>query len=243
MLKCVALIVGLITASSAYAGAWSYEERFRDPKTTEMGPAASATNAEGYTITISRPKDRRAYITLKLPDNSFDRLKLTGRIAAVRPDEKAVVFLETPPPMSGLETPFALPSLVRERIWHGQEEAPLTGTLRNILDSSKLTVRFFTDTGTTVDTVFDMAGAAPVIAKALGIPLKQDPVAAENAMMSRKLYAEAAMRCYGPSAKGTDSNACMAAVAQCSQKNEATFDAAAFRGCLGKSKWHADWAP
>lgn len=242
MLKCLAVICGLLATSSASANTWSLDPQFRDPKTTEVGPAASATNTDGYTVTIARAKDRRVYIVLKLPENSFDRLSLKGRIAALRPDQKTVAFIEVSNSLAGMEQPFTLPGEVRSRLWHGQDDAPLAGTLRNILDSSKLTVRFFTDAGTTVDTVFDLVGAPPVIAKALGIPETVAPEATENAVAARRIKSEATRRCYLPSAAASDSKACMDAVERCGQNDEATFNAVTYRACLKKSKWHADLA-
>jgi hypothetical protein len=238
MLKSLVLLCGVIFSASAFAGTWSVDSRFRDPRTSEEIPAAVATNAGGYKVAIFRNKDRRVRIFFAVPLASFDRLPRSGRMAAFRPDENSAVFIESNS-VSGLEQPFSVGDSVRSLLWHGQDYAPFSGTLRNIMDSSKLTVRFFTDTGTTLDTVFDLNGATPVIAKALDIPETLSSEVTQRAMAARALKADAATRCYAPSAKSVDSASCMDAVERCAQKDESTFDAVTYRACLAKIKWPA----
>ena len=90
---------------------------------------------------------------------SFDELRRVGRIVAYRPDDKEVDTIE------GKSDGRS----VRSSIWHGEGVSPYRGSLRNILDSSTLTVRFFTDRGSTLETTFNLKGAPLAISKALDI--------------------------------------------------------------------------
>jgi len=236
MLKLLAALCGLIVSTSSFAQTWSVEPKFRDPKTREDVQAAVATNAGGYRIAIFRAADKAAYIFFGLPDTSFDKLPLRGRIAAYRSDQNPASFIETNPSLPALD-PYTAGDSVRARIWHGKEVTPTAGTLRNILNGSKLTVRFFTDTGTTVDTAFDLAGASPVIAGALGFPEKISSEATINVATARKLKSEAAMKCYIPSASSAASKTCMDAIEACEQPDETKLDAPAYTACLSKIRF------
>lgn len=238
MLKSLALLCSLLLTSSAFADTWSIDPKFRDPKTHDDVSAAVATNAQGYKVAFFRASDKAAYLMFFMPETSFDKLPLRGRIAAFRPDQNPAVFIETNPSLPSLD-PFSLGGSVRARVWHGKEITPFAGTLRNILDGSNLTVRFFTDTGTTVDTVFELAGASPVIAKAVGFPETVSPEVMITVANARKLKSEAAMKCYIPSASSAASKSCMDAISACADEDDTKFDETAYRACLRKVKWPA----
>lgn len=237
MIKCLAVLCGLLASAPALADSWNVNPEFRDARTKDDVVAAVASNQAGYAIAIFRNQDKRVRMVLELPKNSFDRLATSGRIAAIRPDQKTVRFIENAPPMANLEKPYLHNESVTSLIWHGSDPAPLTGTLRDILDASKLTVRFFTDTGTTVDTEFDLASAAPAIAKALGIPATLDADVSKNATTAAQLVVEASQRCYHPSVPSASASACMSSVVACAGKDQSKVDIPVFKACLAKINW------
>lgn len=237
MLKRLAVLCGLLISAPAFADGWSVNPEFRDVRTKDDVVAATASNPAGYRIAIFRNQDKRVRMFLELPKNSFDRLSTSGRVAAIRPDQKTVKFVENAPSMAGLEQPYLHNNSITSLLWHGSDPAPLNGTLRDILDSSKITVRIFTDMGTTVDTEFDLAGAAPTIAKALGIPAGLDSETSKNAATAAQLIVDASQRCYHPSVPSANASACMSAVVACAGKDQSNVDIPVFRACLAKINW------
>lgn len=236
MLKHVLTICAVLFGGLANAQAWVTDEKFADPMTREPVMAATSTNASGYRIAFFRNSDTRVRVAIFVPDASFDQLARKGRIAALRADSHPVKFIETNS-LPGLEQPFSTGAAVRDIIWHGQDYAPFHGTLRNIMDGSKLTVRLFTDMGTTIDTTFELTGAAVALSKALGVPETLASEAAQNALAASAAKANAAQRCYVSSAPFSASQACMAGVTRCTPRDVTKFDATAYQACLKSVKF------
>lgn len=238
MLKHVLTICALLVSGSVCAETWVVDQQFADPQTRETVIAATTTNAAGYKIAIFRNADKRVRLALMLPDTSFDQLARTGRIAALRPDQGAVAFVETGSP-AGLEQPFSTGSAVRSSLWHGKDYAPFFGTLRNIMDSSQLTVRLFTDMSKTIDTTFDLKTAPSAISKALGVPATLSSEASQNALAASNANSAAVQRCFAATAPLAASEACIKTVTLCAPKDVTKFDAPAYQTCLKKVKFPA----
>ncbi|MFC5505528.1 hypothetical protein [Bosea massiliensis] len=238
MLKHVLTICALLVSGNAYADTWIVDPQFADPQTREKVAAATTQNAAGYRIAIFRNADTRVRVAIFLPEASFDQLARRGRIAALRADTTAVKFIETET-IAGLEQPFSTGSVVRHIIWHGKDYAPFFGTLRSIMDSSRLTVRLFTDMNTTIDTSFDLKTAPAAIGKAIGVPETLSSEASQNALAASNANSDAIQRCFAPSASTGASEACTKTVTQCAQKDVTKFDAQAYRACLRKVKFPA----
>lgn len=236
MLKHVLYLFAVLVSGTALADTWVVDQQFVDPKTREPVTAATTINPAGYRIAIFRNADTRVRIALFVPETSFDQLARTGRVAALRPDQGAVTFIEGSS-VASMEQPFSTGSAVRAIVWHGQDYAPFYGTLRNILDSSKLTVRLFTDMSTTIDTTFDLKTAPSAISKALGVPETLASEAAQNALAASAAKANAAQRCYVSSAPFSASQACMASVTRCTPRDVTKFDATAYQACLKSVKF------
>jgi len=116
-------------------------------------------------MALFRGKDMRVRISLSLPQGSFDQLPKSGRIAAYRLDEADVRDLDTTGILGFLTESNG--RTVTSVVFHGEGPIPPTGALRDILNARRVTVRFFPDRGSAVDTNFEMHGAASTIASAI----------------------------------------------------------------------------
>ncbi|MGF6230874.1 hypothetical protein QFZ27_004829 [Inquilinus ginsengisoli] len=211
------------------AAEWTIDREFRDPVTSELVRAATATNADGISIRIYRAKDQRVVGFYSLPDSSLDRLPGSGRILVMRPGDKDSAEISIDPKRPDpVDTAWASGLWVREVLWHGEGRSPTTGTLRDILDSDRLTLQFYTDTGSKIDSVIDLKGARAAISGALGIDAVADPKAIAEDRLRTQLALAAGRRC--PAQANMD--ACVAAFTACADYIVNMVDESGFRACL-----------
>lgn len=169
-----ALFAVLITASPAVA--WEVQQKWTDPLSGRDYLVATETNAEGYSVRIFRDTDSKVRAVYSIPASSFDRVLKDGRVLAIRPGQNAVEEIEA----AMVKDPIIEKAQsngvdVRDLLWHGEGASPTNGTLRKILDSTTLYARFYTDTGTHLDTQWSLTGSPEAIALVLGIEIAVDP--------------------------------------------------------------------
>ena len=177
MLVRLLLVIALLTVSTAARAEWTVEE-IRDEKTAEKVLAATSTNDDGYRIDIFRNRDNAVRWQLSLPSSSFDRIADSGLLALFRVDDGKSSEIEISSnrlSQLNIEQPASNGQMIRDRLWHGESASPTRGNLRNVLDGKTLSVRFNLTHGDYADTSFDLAGAAPIIAKAINISVAVDP--------------------------------------------------------------------
>jgi hypothetical protein len=219
----------LFSQSGAVAAEWTIDQKFRDPVTSEIFKSATTTNADGVSIHIYRIKTGKVVGLYSLPESSLDRLPSSGRLLIMRPGEKSSDEIEIDPNRSKvLESAWTDGLQIRETLWHGHDPSPTRGTLRDILDSDRLYLRFYTDTGSKIDSVVDLAGARSQISAALGIEATADPVAVAEDEQRTELSLAATKRCLTQST----APACLAAYVDCADHINGKIDVAGFHDCL-----------
>ncbi len=228
-MKWIAAIFGFMvfTASAAAAAEWHVED-IRDAELAEKVIAATTTVDEGYRIDIFRNKDSVVRWKLSIPENSFDRIPDQGVAALFRIDNGKSSEIEVSN-HSFVENPISTGTYIRQRLWHGEGPSPVRGHLRDILDGRQLFVRFVTGTGS-VDTVFDLTGAAPAISSALKIEITPD---AE--LQGRENDRDAAIILASTACMASSSmESCLGALSACMQ-DTATLTEQKLKVCMSNS--------
>lgn len=165
-----ALLLYSLSTVAVSADGWTLDNEWTDPFMGEKVPIAITTNEDGYSFGLFRSLDGRVRAIYSLPESTFDRVPTDGRVLMIRPGSNRSIEIEAEVVQRGVgEDAKSNGIVIRDLIWHGQDPSPATGTLRNLLDSDALFARFFTETGDTIDTSWNMAGSHPIIEQALGI--------------------------------------------------------------------------
>lgn len=168
-----ALMLYIINTVAVSADGWTLDNEWTDPFVGEQVPIAITTNEDGYSFGLFRSEDGRVRAIYSLPESTFDRVPTDGRVLMIRPGSNRSSEIVAEVVQRGVtEDAKSNGIVVRDLIWHGQDPSPTTGTLRNLLDSETLFARFFTETGDTIDTSWNMAGSHPIIEQALEISVK-----------------------------------------------------------------------
>lgn len=203
-------------------------EGWRDPISGHKYTAASETNSEGFSIHIFRDTDGKVRALYSLPINTFDRMPTNGRVLAIRPGNFGPSEIEASDLNSDiLEKAKSNGQSVRATLWHGQDPAPKRGTLRNMLDSDTLFARFYTDTGSTVDTEWSLKGAPGVIGKAAQFSATASPDDINWSNTQADLLISATNRCNGDIK-------CIKETASCMHFITESRDVDSFNQCVGK---------
>lgn len=227
------VVGGLASIVTAYADAWSVTE-FPDPSNAELTQAATVTNAQGYSVSIFRNKDRKVRWVLSLPQSSLDRIMTVGRVAAYRIDDNAAVDVEVSAGkegVPGLEEPQIIYGRsIREILWHGEGPSPTRGVLRNMLDGNTLAIRFFFDAGGSADTTFDLTGAGNAIGPALKIETSADP----NLIAHDRDRDEAVMTSMTICRSSSDLSTCLGVMTNCMGANPNQLTGDQMRSCMAE---------
>lgn len=181
---------------SSQALAWDVVEGWNDPINGRNYTVAAETNAGGFSIHIFRDTDKKVYVVYSIPTSSFDRMPTEGRVLAIRPDNNDVREVKATI-VAGAFGDFTQSNGidVRDKLWHGEGESPTKGTLRDILDSETLHARFYTDTGSFIETEWSLTGAPEAISSAIGISVAADPAAQAWDKQQTELLINATNRC------------------------------------------------
>jgi len=164
-LFCLALM------SDPAAADWQYLESWYDDIGGFETKAAATRNEDGFSLHIFRNPIGRVYFLATLPHIVSD-LPKEGVVASLKPSGGPGKDIEARTE-SGRIVEYASSTgrAVRERLWHGEGQAPAFGTLREIIDAGDVTMDFFLADGTTQSTTWLMTGSGLPIAQALGIDI------------------------------------------------------------------------
>lgn len=169
MLKKVAFaLAASITATCCHA-AWSVITK-TDSMTDRKVKSATTTNTQGHSLTVYRRADGSAWATFALAERSVDQLSPKQaplyRIDKDEPDDIDVVR-RLLPDLYAWE-----PKWVNWQLWSGEGAADMKTTVGRLMTGRTVVFRYHLFTGGYRETTFQLAGAGPSIALALGIPSK-----------------------------------------------------------------------
>jgi len=226
----LALIVCLALLLQGHpATAWEVQRDWTDPITGQPAVAAVTRNADNFRVSIYRDTDGRVAVVYSLPEQSFDRLPRVGRVVSVRPGDHRSVDMEATLAPTGTGRHIRSDGRnLRGVLWHGEGPSPTRGTLRNILDSTTLHARFYTDSGDRLDTSWSLEGAVPALTEALGIEKEADPELVARDQQRAQLFSSAARRC-GANLR------CIQGLPDCLDLLiEPAFDVPGFNACMAR---------
>ena len=155
---------------------WSLIELWTDPLDGSETRAATSTSDTGVTVHLYRNSGGRVYALFTLPPASGNFAK-DGIVAQITPhgfDSKNIEVRNSQSRI--IEYGRIKDGMLRDRLWHGQGDAPAFGTLHDLLEAPALTGAFRLEDHTSLDASWSMQDAHLPIAQALGIKL--DGVAA-----------------------------------------------------------------
>lgn len=171
--------LGLFVFGDPASADWKYIEKYSDPIQGFETRAATTTNAEGYGLHLYRNPIGRVYALITVPDDSPD-LVLTGPVATVTPAGFETKQIEAQNERGRVvEYAISTGRALRDRLWHGEGQAPAFGTFHDVLEAPSLAVALTFETGETDQTEWSMTGAEAPIAKALGISMNGVPAGSE----------------------------------------------------------------
>ncbi|MEO1365301.1 MAG: hypothetical protein AAFU86_16180, partial [Pseudomonadota bacterium] len=219
-------VVLLLFAQPAMAE-WVFVETWIDPIDGFETKAAQNVNADGFGLHLYRNPRGRVMALYALPGASGD-VPAEGPVAVVMPQgfaPKEIVARRE----QGRIVEYARSTgrAVRDRLWHGEGQAPV-GTLADILAAPSVALSVTLTTGDTVDTEWSMDGANLPIAQALGLNIDGVPAGAawEDAASQAMLAAMSA--CQFPKLD----IACVQRVTECGPEISTARDIDAFEFCV-----------
>ena len=222
----------LTLAVSGFAGPapadWLYIEKYSDPIQGFDTRAASITNADGYQLHLYRNPIGRVYALITLPDSRPD-LVLTGPVATFTPAGFDSEQIEAQSE-HGRVVEYAISTgrALRDRLWHGEGQAPAFGTFHDLLEAPSLAVSLMFENGGTDQTEWSMEGAETPIAKALGISMNGVPAGSEWEDEAAQALLAAMTACQFPKLDV----ACVQKVSTCSAKISDDRDIDSFDICV-----------
>jgi hypothetical protein len=229
MHKCMGLplaaLILVIAIAPVLARADWVVDVHQDSMTDEIISSAICVNPEGFTLQVYRVKSGAVWATFRLPDTNsdvFSKKMPIMRVDKLAPDDLGDAATIMP------ELIQQEPKWVSWRIFHG-EGAPDRGSLRDLMDGTKVVFRYYLFTGGFKETSFLLANAKTMIASALGVPVVADSNAAAKQAAFIKASEEATSRCMAMS--GADATkGCMDEYLKCLEI--ANGDADKLRECL-----------
>ena len=165
------LIVCLALLALPAMADWKFVELWSDPLDGSQTRAATSTSDTGVTLHLYRNSGGRVYALFTLPPESgnFTNEGIVARITPQGFDSKDIEVRNTQSRI--IEYGRISGSMLRDRLWHGQGEAPAFGTLHDLLEAPALTGAFQLADKTTFDAKWNMQDARLPIAQALSIKI------------------------------------------------------------------------
>ncbi|MFL4468913.1 hypothetical protein ACERZ8_03140 [Tateyamaria armeniaca] len=218
----------IATASPAWAD-WEFIDRWSEPIQDFETRVATTTNADGYALHLYRNPVGRVYVLITLPQDSPD-LALSGPVATLTPDGFAAKVIEAQDERGRVvEYAISTGRAVRDRLWHGEGQAPAFGTFHDLLEAPRLDATLTLETEDMVTTSWTMEGAAKPIAQALGISMGGIPAGEEWEEAAAQALLAAMTACQFPKLDVI----CVQKVSECSAQISDARDIDAFETCLG----------
>lgn len=215
----------LLIACSLLRADWTVEKRVDSMTDREIRLAVS-TNAEGFLLQFYRNTDNSVWATFRLPDTGSDVLGSDAPVYRVDKHPPTTIGPQSPLLPSSFEVK---PKWLNWLVFHGDGPAN-RGTLRDIMEGTRVIFRYFLFTGGYKETSFSLVGAKAVIADALGVPAEVDSAAAAREEAFVQATSEMTDRCQKVSKD-------LSAFAECLKKHSdclkvAKGDAVLFRECV-----------
>jgi hypothetical protein len=227
-MRLLVLLLGLI-AQPALAD-WAFVPEWTDPIDGFETRAATVTNAEGHTLHLYRNPIGRVYALFTLPSDAPD-LVSEGVVATLTPDGFEPKQVEARGERGRVvEYAVSTGRALRDRLWHGEGQAPAFGTFHDLLEAPGLTVTFTLSDGGQIETGWSMDTAAKPIAQALGISIRDVPAGAEWEDAAAQALLAAMTACQYPKLDVL----CVQKVSVCSARISDDRDIEGFEGCLAK---------
>jgi len=218
----------MLMAGPAWAD-WQYLETFTDPIDGYDTRAATTTNADGVALHFYRNPIGRVYVLFTLPDDG-NNLISDGPVATLTPQGFNSKEIEARTiPGRVVEYGRSTGRALRDRLWHGEGEAPV-GTLRNIIDAPTLSAAFKLTSGDTLQTKWDMTGAGLPLAQAIGISIDGVAAGQEWETAASQALLAAMTVCQFPKLDIT----CVQQVTACSSKISDERDIQGFEACVAE---------
>ncbi|MEP1964647.1 MAG: hypothetical protein ABJP79_16565 [Tateyamaria sp.] len=214
-------------ASPAYAD-WQFVQSWTDPLQTFETRAATTTNDAGFVLHLYRNPIGRIYALLTLPDGTADLVR-NGVVATLTPEGFDAKQIETQSEQGRIvEYAISTGRMLRDRLWHGQGEAPAFGTFHDLLEAPSLSATLSLTTGEQVQTSWSMDGAATPIAQALGVSMDGAAAGSEWEDAASQALLAAMTACQFPKLDVL----CVQKVSTCSAKISEERDIDAFETCI-----------
>lgn len=211
---------------------WEFREAWVDPINKLELRTAETVSDTGVTLNLYRNPAGRVYALFTLPEGTPDFAD-TGVVGEITPngfETKEIELREEPGRF--VEFGFTDGRVLRTRLWHGQDEAPTVGTLRDLIDAETVTGTFRLADDSMLDAVWSLEGAGLPIAQALGIKVKGVAAGPDwEGIASRSLMA-AMTACQFPKLDMI----CVQQVTNCSSKISEDRNIDAFEACIGQSE-------
>ena len=223
----IAGLAAWILATPAFAD-WQFLENWTDPIDQATVRAATATGDDGTTLHVYRNASGRVYALFTLPQGGAD-LAAQGIVARITPEGFATKDIEVrPEPGRIIEYGLSTGRMLRDRLWHGEGEAPAFGTFRDLLEAPALTARFQLEDDSARTSTWVMEGAGLPIAQALGIKIEGVAAGAEWDDAAAQSLLAAMTACQFPKLDVT----CVQKVTACSSAISEDRDIDGFETCV-----------
>jgi hypothetical protein len=160
-------ILMLFACGAAQADTWKVESR-TDSMTDEVRKTATGTNAQGFGLAFYRDAEGQVLANFSLPPTDARQLD-PRHFPMYRIDKGAPTDLERTRALEQLGLTLAKwePKWINFVVWHG-EGAP-NGEIVEFMRGQRVVFRYWLGGGGYSETAFDLSGAGPVIAEALGV--------------------------------------------------------------------------
>lgn len=223
-----ALCLWLIAAGGPAWADWTFVEGWNEPVQDFETRAATTTNDAGFALHLYRNPVGRVYALISLPDGTPD-LVTSGPVATLTPKGFAAKQIEAQGERGRIvEYAISTGRALRDRLWHGEGDAPAFGTFHDMLEADSLSATLTLQDGQTVQTEWSMDGAGTPIARALGINIAGIPAGAEWDDAAAQALLAAMTACQFPKLDVT----CLQKVTACSPQISEERDIDAFEACV-----------
>lgn len=164
------LLLQIVTAHAT----WNVETK-TDSMTDEKRRTAKILNSAGHSLSIYRHSSGAVWVNFSLSNRSLEQLSPdkppSFRVDKNEPhdiaDDKRIQEMDV-----GLQAYAWEPKWINFLIWHGKESEGRSTTLDQLMLGKSILFRYYLFTGGYKETTFNLDGAGPAIARALGIASK-----------------------------------------------------------------------
>lgn len=216
-----------LAAGPAWAD-WTFTDGWAEPIQDFETRTASTVNEDGFALHLYRNPVGRIYALITLPEGGADLVR-SGPVATLTPRGFAPKPVEAHTERGRVvEYAVSTGRVLRDRLWHGEGEAPAFGTFHDLLKADHLDATLMLDTGEMVATSWAMDGAAKPIAQALGISMGGIPAGQAWEEDAAQALLAAMTACQFPDLDVI----CVQRVSTCSARISDDRDIDAFQSCI-----------